>query len=163
LTRNLLELISVLFFGKIMKNIYFVLALAVLSISRASACSCALTTLKEYVDGADQIFVATLQEAKVRPGDFPEKWPYIEGVFRIKKSVKGEVSAGDVTLSTGLGRGDCGVSMHVSAKYIIFKSKEYSAIGSCSGSSVIEDFQEDEVVAKIQTILRQRKHLSRKR
>lgn len=97
------------------------------------------------------------------PGDYPQKWPFIEGSFHIRRSLKGAAQAGDIVLTTGLGRGDCGVSMQVSAKYIIFKGKSGTGIDACSGSRVIEDFQEDEIVAKIQSITRQPKRKPEKK
>jgi hypothetical protein len=140
-----------------MKHVLLAVVMGALSMSNASACSCALPSLDRFVNDADQIFIATLQEARVMPGDYPERWPSITGTFHIGKSLKGTPQAGDVRLSTGLGRGDCGVSMFVSAKYVVFKQKGGAGIDACSGSSVIEDFQEDEVVKKIQAIVGQRK------
>lgn len=143
----------------------FIFAVAMLSLlnSGAHACSCHFTPLAQRVNEADEIFFATLQGAKVIPGDYPEKWPYIEGTFQTKKILKGTTQANDVVLSTGLGRGDCGTMMVVSAKYIIFKSKDQNTIDACSGSSVIEDFQEEEIMSKIQLIVHQRKRKLEKR
>ncbi|MES2297697.1 MAG: hypothetical protein V4582_11680 [Pseudomonadota bacterium] len=140
-----------------MKNLLAALVILAFMATNASACSCGLVSLDLNVGEADDIFIATLQGAKVMPGDYPQKRPFIEGVFRIKKALKGSIQTKEISLTTGLGRGDCGVSMFVSSTYIIFKAKEYSSIGICSGSSSIEDFQEDEIVAKIQTIINRRK------
>ena len=137
----------------------FIFAVAMLSLLNACAyaCSCQFTPLTQRVNEADQIFFATLQSAKVIPGEYPEKWPYIEGTFQTKKILKGTTQANDVVLSTGLGQGDCGTMMVVSAKYIIFKKKDRNSIDACSGSSVIEDFQEEEIMSKIQLTVNQRK------
>ena len=105
-----------------MTKMLFAVLLAALSISDAAACSCRLASLEEYVSQADQIFIATLQSAKVLPGDYPEKWPSIEGSFLVKRPLKGTVPQPDVVLTTGLGRGDCGIFMTVSRKYIIFQA-----------------------------------------
>ncbi len=140
-----------------MKNFIFAVAILLIMNSTAYACSCQFTPLAERVNEADEIFFATLQSAKAIQGDYPEKWPYIEGIFQPKKILKGMTHADDVVLRTGLGRGDCGTMMVVSAKYIIFKSKDYDGISACNGSSVIEDFQEEEIMSKIQIILNQRK------
>ena len=146
-----------------MKKILFGVVLAAFSISSASACSCRFVSLDEYVDEADQIFIATLQSAKMLPGDYPTKWPSIEGSFHVKRTLKGEMPASDVVFTTGLGRSDCGVFMTVSMKYIIFKKKQDTGIGGCSGTSAMEDFQEDEIAHKIQAILNQRKRKPQKR
>ncbi|WP_156409928.1 hypothetical protein [Duganella sp. Root198D2] len=140
-----------------MKKFLFACVMLSLLYSSAHACSCQFTPLAQRVDEADEIFFATLQNAKVIPGDYPEKWPYIEGTFQAKKILKGTIQANDVVLSTGLGRGDCGTMMVVSAKYIIFKSKGRDSIDACSGSSVIEDFQEEEIMSKIRLLVSQRK------
>ena len=60
-------------------------------------------------------------------------------------------------LKTGLGRGDCGVSMSVSEMYIIFKAKDQDSIDVCGGSSLIYEFQEDELVTKIKAELSKKK------
>lgn len=146
-----------------MKSFFFALALLFLSHSVAQACSCQFTPLTQHVTEADEIFLATLQSAQVIPGDYPEKWPHIEGTFQIKKILKGTGQANEVVLSTGLGRGDCGTMMVVSAKYIIFKNKDSDGFSACSGSSVIEDFQEDEILSKIQPIVNQQKRKLEKR
>jgi hypothetical protein len=145
-----------------MKKIFFALGLAALSVSNASACSCGFASLDQQVNAADHIFIATLQSAKLVPGDYPEKWPSIEGSFLVKRSLKGNVAQSEVVLRTGLGRGDCGVFMTVSMKYVIFKQKNDTGIGGCSGTSAIEDFQEDEIAGKIQAILSQRKRKAQK-
>lgn len=140
-----------------MKKIVFVIVMLFVMNSGAHACSCQFTPLAERVNEADDVFFATLQSAKVIPGDYPEKWPYIEGTFQTKKILKGTAQTNDIVLSTGMGRGDCGTMMIVSAKYIIFKNKDRDSIDACSGSSVIEDFQEEEILSKIQVILNQKK------
>lgn len=137
-----------------MKNLLLTFFLAAFFLSNASACSCRLASLDEFVERADEIYFATLQEAKVIPGEYPEKWPFIEGDFKIRKLLKGTLQAENVTLTTGLGHGDCGISMFVSATYIIFKGVKEKGIDACRGSSVIEDFQEDEIMRKIQKILK---------
>jgi hypothetical protein len=133
------------------------LALVILSLStaNASACSLPLVPLDLQIDRAEQIFIATLLEAKVMRGDRLHKWPWIEGRFQIEKNLKGGPLPKDVTLITGMGRGDCGVGMMVSAKYIIFKGKNDTGIGEDTGTHIIEDFQDDELAAKIQSILHQ--------
>jgi hypothetical protein len=57
----------------------------------------------------------------------------------------------------------CGIFMTVSRKYIIFKRKNDTGIGDCSGSGGMEDFQEDEIVAKIQAILSRQKRKPQKK
>lgn len=128
-----------------------------LSVSNATACSCQFGALPQYVENADEIFVGTLLNPKLILGEYPEKWPYIEGTFQTKKSLKGVTQAKDVVLKTGLGRGDCGVSMSVSEMYIIFKAKDQDSIDVCGGSSLIYEFQEDELVTKIKAELSKKK------
>jgi len=136
-----------------MKHFLILAATLVLSASNASACSCKFGALPEYVESADEIFVATLLNAKLVQGDYPEKWPYIEGTFQTKKSLKGVTQSKEVVLKTGLGGGDCGVSMSVSQTYIIFKGKDRDGIDICSGSGLIYGFQEDELVTKVKAEL----------
>lgn len=146
-----------------MKNLLFAVVVGALSISNASACSCRFQTLDQNVAQADQIFIATLESARVVPGDYPNKWPSTEGRFRLRKSLKGAAPPPEMVLTSGMGRSDCGVYMTVSYKYVIFKGKGSSAIGGCDATSAIEDFQEEEIVAKIQSILHPSKRQSGKR
>lgn len=142
---------------KSMRNLIFSVVTLALSASSAWACSCQFDSLDKRVQEADEIFIATLQRAEVRPGDYPEKWPFIEGNFQSRNVLKGTVSTKEVVLSTGVGTSGCNVPMFVSAKYIVFKAKGQQSIDACGGSNVIEDFQEDEIVAKIKAEIRRQK------
>lgn len=131
-----------------MKKMLALLLLGLLQ-SAASACSCAFSTVDDYVHNADTIYMATLVEARLVPGDYPDTWPSLEGKFKVGKILKGKADGSIVTLSTGTGHGDCGVAMVVPAAYIIFKNKESQGIDICSGTSTMESFQVDEVANKI--------------
>ncbi|WP_373987899.1 hypothetical protein [Duganella sp. BuS-21] len=146
-----------------MKKIIFVIAMLSLLNASARACSCQFTPLAQRISEADEIFFATLQRAEIKPGDYPEKWSYIEGTFQSRSVLKGTVSTKEVVLSTGTGNSGCNVPMFVSAKYIVFKTKDQQSIETCSGSSVIEDFQEDEIAAKIRSEIKRQRAKSEKR
>ena len=45
------------------------------------------------------------------PVDNHHKWPWIQGRFEVKKIIKGGVQSKEITLTTGLGRSDCGIGM----------------------------------------------------
>lgn len=146
-----------------MKKFIFAVAMLFLLNSGARACSCQFTPLAQRVNEADEIFFATLQRAEIKPGDYPEKWPSIEGRFQSRDVLKGAVSTKEIVLSTGMGNSGCNVPMFVSAKYIVFKSKNQQSIDACSGSSVIEDFQEDEIAAKIKAEVKRQRTKSEKK
>jgi hypothetical protein len=114
-------------------------------------------SLEQQVEEAEEIFIANLREAKVMPVDNHHKWPWIQGRFEVKKIIKGGLQSKEITLTTGLGRSDCGIGMMVSWNYIIFKGRKDTGIGDPSGTHVIEDFQVDELTEKIQSIMRQQK------
>jgi hypothetical protein len=143
-----------------MKTYLAVLATLILATANASACSFPLSSLDQQTEQAEEIFIATLLGAKVMPADAHHKWSWIEGRFQVTKTLKGKIQPKDVMLTTGMGRGDCGIAMFVSAKYVIFKGTKDTGIGEDSGSHAIEDFQDDEMAAKIQSImLKQRREL----
>lgn len=98
---------------------------------------------------ADTIYMATLVEAKLIPGDYPDHWPSLEGKCKVGKILKGTVDETIATLSTGTGGGDCSVTMRVPATCIIFKNKRSLHIDICIGTSAMESFQEDEVAGKV--------------
>lgn len=137
-----------------MKYSLFAFASLVLAAADASACSFPITSLDQKIEQADEIFIATLLEAKIVPKNERSEWPYIEGRFETKKVLKGRVQPKIVTLTTGLGRGDCGIGMTVSYKYVIFKGTKDTGVGDPSGTQLIEDFQEDELSKKIQAVVR---------
>jgi len=140
-----------------MRNLIFSAVTLALSTSSALACSCQFASLDQRVQEADEIFIATLQRAEVKPGDYPEKWPFIEGTFQSRNVLKGTVSTKEIVLSTGVGTSGCSIPMFVSAKYIVFKAKGQQSVDACGGSNVIEDFQEDEIVTKIKAEMRRQK------
>ncbi|WP_019919652.1 hypothetical protein SR858_14170 [Duganella zoogloeoides] len=139
-----------------MKN-YLLAVLFMLATLNASACKVPVFSLEQQVEKAEEIFIANLREAKVMPVDNHRKWPWIQGRFEVKKIIKGGVQSKEITLTTGLGRSDCGIGMTVSWNYIIFKGRKDTGIGDPSGTHVIEDFQMDELTEKIQSIMRQQK------
>lgn len=146
---------------KNMRNSFFAFLALALNAVNASACSFPLVPLDQQVEKAEQIFTVTLLEAKVMPKTDLHKWPWIEGRFQVSKILKGGPQTKELTLATGMGRGDCGVGMMVSAKYIIFKGRKDTGIGEDTGTRIIEDFQEDDVAAKIHSIIRRQEGQSR--
>jgi hypothetical protein len=136
-----------------MKKFLLILFLSVLVAPNATACSCGLSTLDDFVDNADSIHIATLQQAKLIVGEYGKKWSLVEGVFKVRKTLKGDTQAAPMVLSTSAGT-DCGISMVVSATYLIFKKKGESGVSACDGSTVFENFQEDDVESKIRARLR---------
>ena len=125
-----------------------------LASAEATACSCGLKTLDEFVSSADSIYLATLQQATFVPGEYGRQWPSIKGQFLVRKVLKGPAQAEMVTLTTGTGGGNCGVPMSVSQTYIIFKKASASYIGDCDGSSSIDGFEKDEISAKVRLIMK---------
>jgi hypothetical protein len=94
-----------------MRKVIFAFATLVLLNADARACSCQFTPLAQRVNEADEIFIATLQRAEIKPGDYPEKWSYIEGTFQRRSVLKGAVSTKEIVLSTGTGNSGCNVSV----------------------------------------------------
>jgi hypothetical protein len=139
------------------------LLLTLLISSGASACSCGIRTLEDHANGADAIYLATLQQAKVVAGEYGKEWPLIEGTFHVRKTLKGQAQSEPMVLSTPISDASCGVSMVVSATYVIFKSKGQRGIIACDGSTVIEPFQEDEVAVKVRALLAKKAMTSSKK
>jgi hypothetical protein len=61
-----------------------------------------------------------------------------------------------MSLSTPASDSSCGISMVVSASYLIFKTKGQTGVSACDGSTVFDDFQEDDIESKIRDRLRSR-------
>lgn len=145
-----------------MKNGLLAVLLMIATLN-ASACRVPVFSLEQQVEKAEEIFIANLREAKVMPIDDHHKWPWIEGRFEIRKVIKGGPQPKEITLTSGLGRGDCGIEMMVSWNYIIFKGRNDTGIGDPSGTHVIEDFQVDELAEKIKSIMRQQQSKPQKK
>jgi hypothetical protein len=146
-----------------MKKRLFWLAALWLAAANASACSVPAYTLDQQVEKAEEIFIATLIEAKYMPSDGSGEPPRVEGRFRTKKILKGGTQPKELTLTTALGRSDCGIGMMVSWKYIIFKGRKETGIGAPSGTRLIEDFQENELAGEIQSIVRRQKDKAKRK
>jgi len=69
-----------------MKKRLFWLAALWLAAANASACSVPAYTLDQQVEKAEEIFIATLIEAKYMPSDGSGEPPRVEGRFRTKKN-----------------------------------------------------------------------------
>lgn len=132
-----------------MTKLLSILFLSALVTTNAAACSCGLRTLDDFVDNADSIHIATLQQAKLNAGEYGKGWPTIDGVFKVRTTLKGAVQGTSMSLSTPASGASCGISMMVSASYLIFKTKGQTGVSACDGSTLFEDFQEEDVVSKI--------------
>jgi hypothetical protein len=135
-----------------MKRVLLGGLLALGVVGSACACSCRVANLSQFVAEADDIYFAQLQEAKLVAGDYPDRWPRIEGKFKVGQILKGVPQPDTVTLATGTGGGDCGMSMLVPSTYVIFKRRQEGSIDACSGSSAVGAFQVDEITQKIRAL-----------
>ncbi len=79
--------------------------LVALQPGEAQACSCVAVTTEEMVAASDLVFVG---EEISRSAVNNAGWPSVAVTFRVLEAYKGEV-AGQMTLLTGSGGGDCGV------------------------------------------------------
>ncbi|WP_038491030.1 hypothetical protein [Janthinobacterium agaricidamnosum] len=140
-----------------MKNCFFGVTFMLLMVN-ASACKFAARSLEQRVAGAEEIFIANLLESKVMPIDDRHKWPWREGRFQVKQTLKGGEQPEEIMLATGLGGGDCGVRMMVLRNYVIFKGRQDTDIADPSGTRVIEDVEVEELTEKIQSIMCQQQH-----
>lgn len=122
----------------------------------AVACSCPEKSFNEFVKNADEIHFATLEEARVIRVDPNHEWPFIQGRFEVRRTLKGVSRTGEMMLQTGLGGRDCGIPMSVAQTYIIFKKAGIDGIHACDGSHAIYGFEEDDVAAKIKAVMSKR-------
>jgi hypothetical protein len=139
-----------------LKNLFITVLLLGFFCGEAAGCSCLERSLDEFVNDADEVYFATLEDAKVVRNDADHKWPFVQGRFDVRRTLKGMPHAGDMMLQTGLGGGDCGVPMLVSQTYIIFKKTNMDGIGDCDGSHAIYGFEEDEIAAKVKAAMKKR-------
>lgn len=108
-------------------------ALFCLASSNALSCSCLPVTMAQHASRADEIYFATLDHRIVVPAS-DQQFPSIEGKFSIVSTLKGRPQERSVTLRTGIDQGACGVSMLVSATYLIFKKHGHDFLSLCDGS-----------------------------
>ena len=67
-----------------MKKYSLLLSSLMLAAANSLACSFPASTLDQQTEKADEIFIATLIEAKLLPKDSRHEWPWIEGRFQVK-------------------------------------------------------------------------------
>lgn len=138
-----------------MKNALLGILLSVLFAPGAWACSCMPKTDEQFARDSDNIYFATLQEAKLIAGD-GERWPYIEGRFQVQRTLKGKALSTPITLTTNADGASCGQTMVVAATYVLFLRNGATGLASCDGARVIERFQENEFAAKVKATLAKR-------
>lgn len=137
-----------------MKQPFLLLMLAIGS-GNVAACSCPAWTVDERVQHADNIYMATLVEAKLIPGNSPhDKWVVVEGKFQIDRVFKGDIKPSIVTLGTPGTNASCGVFMFVGKKYIVYTDHENRGINNCSGTQSLDPTQVDDVAHKIAAAVR---------
>ncbi|MGO4378269.1 hypothetical protein [Pseudoduganella sp. RAF53_2] len=133
----------------------FAALLLLLTLSNvASASSCLRSPLREKVHEADQVFIATLVEAKLIPAELEGLGPRVDAVFRIDRVFKGLLKDTSILLKTGLDID--AVPLFVGSEYVIFKRKDSDFISTCSGSGSVYGFEKDRVITEIRFSLRQR-------
>ncbi len=132
-----------------MKNAFLGFLLSVLFAPSAWACSCMLKTDEQFARESDNIYFATLQEAKLIEGD-GERWPYIEGRFQVRRTLKGKTPSAHIALATNADGGACGETMVVAATYVLFLRDGATGLSACDGARVIGSVEEDELAAKVE-------------
>ncbi|MBR7745777.1 hypothetical protein [Undibacterium baiyunense] len=118
------------------------------------ACSCR-SDLKANVNSAERIFLAKAISARVH-NEANEDLSYVEVEFGVIRKLKGEVPK-SVTVKTRPPGGDCGVSITVAEKYVIFLRKGEEQIGMCGGSHQVYGFFPDEPEEIIKIVKQQSK------
>lgn len=110
-----------------------VAAFILLLITDANACSCRRIDIESHVKQADVIYLGVLQSSALVEPESRKTRPYIEGIFKVKETLKGQVATTD-RVTTGLGGGDCGIAMTTNRSYLIFKHAESDYVGICGAS-----------------------------
>lgn len=128
------------------------------------ACTCAapppeVTTARDlahwYADRSDAIFEGTVKrlelswvfkDAKVGdlvPADLDQDEPTLKVTLDIARFYQG-VEQKDVSLTTGIGGGDCGFDFEAGKEYLVYAFADSSgqlSTGICSGTELLEDSQ----------------------
>ena len=117
----------------------------------AFACSCLRTALEDQVKDSEKIFVGVLTSSKIVNPRTDKEWPYIEGTIEVETIIKGKVGKIE-KVRTGLGGGDCGISMTTGRAYVIFSISEENYIGICGASGELRRYEEKEYVEKLKNL-----------
>ena len=130
---------------------FLTLILALLPAS-GFACSCLYQPLEKNVENSKNIYLGVLISSRIVIPESKDKWPYIEGTFKVETEIKGNLSKIE-KIHTMFGGGDCGIPMTTGRAYVIFSEGEDSLIGSCGGSGEVQRYEEKEVVEKLKSIV----------
>lgn len=100
----------------------------------ASACSCITRTgLAEHYDRAEFVFVGrVISKEDVASREEPKGWPGVAATYQLLELVKAK-SPPPPRLITGVGSGDCGVSIYPTVFYVFFAGPG-GEIDICSGT-----------------------------
>jgi len=125
------------------------LSLVVLTATPSFACSCAMASTQEYVDGATVVFTGTVTDTEP-----PPKRPVMSSMdpvtytFDVERAFKGDVSGPLPVLSAESGA-SCGLEgVEVGQRYVVFASE------SKRGDSIVNGFVERPVVVGIEVLTR---------
>jgi hypothetical protein len=127
----------------------FIFFLWLAGAGEAKACSCDLPTtnnlqslVKKAYKDSKAVFSGQVLEITRN-----EKLWFIQVRFRPEKSWKNELSK-EITITTGLGSGDCGFSFEVGKKYLIYANGTAKNLGTniCTRTNLLAQTNKDLVI-----------------
>lgn len=151
-----------------MRILFLLCILVVLALvaPRSFACKCVAPpsgvktdseVARWYTDRSDAVFEGTVRRVELNwvfkearlgdlvTADLDQDEPTLEVTFDIARFYKG-VEQKDLSLTTGIGGGDCGFDFESGKQYLVFAFADTSgrlSTGICSGTGLLEDSQSE--------------------
>jgi len=110
------------------------------------ACSCANIKLEDRIKSTSDIYIGKLLSFN-QAINKEHGYPFIQSKFELVKVLKGK-ELPLLNLVTGLGGGDCGISMNLNKNYLIFQNENDNRISICDGSTML-NYQNSYIVNKV--------------
>ncbi len=119
------------------------------------ACSCYEMTLEKHFESVKNVYYGQLISAQYEAPNKENDWPSVSGIIDIKDVLKGE-KLEQISIKTGLGGGDCGISLTVGKYYSLFVNRSDEYISICDASKQMDTIEYEDLKQKIDTFLRRR-------
>lgn len=109
----------------------------------AMACLCSDPTLEQALADSRYVYIGTVKSGRLMKGESP----HIESVIQAHRIAKGEMSAGERTVTTG--STSCSTPLAVGRTYVVFESEQGGVNAMCTGTQIIHRSKEDEFMRKV--------------
>jgi hypothetical protein len=137
-----------------MRTTLLVITLILLS-AKANACSCSEPALSSRALNSDRVFIGKvihLQDLKYSNSQVAQDSYGVQAEILVTENLKSE-TPNRISVTTGYGRGDCGIPFSISNEYIFFLKKQQTSVSICQGHISKFDYVPHRFESKLNDVL----------